>query len=415
MLLESYSYECYLTSRLTEAVESRREAIQLRRATGDRLREGDGQRWMSRFAWLAGRTDEAITAAGEALHVLEALPPGRELAMALSNAAQLHMLAGEIDAAVAQGERAITLAETLDETEILVHALNNVGTARLNAGDERGREELERSLALARDAGLEDHIGRALTNLSTSAVYTRDLSRAEAYLAAGLAYATDHDLDLYRTYLLGWRAYLHLLRSQWAAASDDAEAVLGVPNVTPVNRIAALTTRGLVRARKGESGAAEALDEALALAERTGEMQRLGPVRMARTEVAWLADDRKRAAAEVRAILPLALQRGSPWQIGEVLVWCQRLGLPGELDQALDRATLAAPYRLALAGNWTDAAAVWEALGCAYDAALALLDGDEGAVRKARTMFERLGRLRQWHAPRAGRVILGVPEISGPV
>ena len=42
-----------------------------------------------------------------------------------------------------------------------MHALNNVGTAELDAGLDEGAEKLERSLALALDAELEEHVARA--------------------------------------------------------------------------------------------------------------------------------------------------------------------------------------------------------------------------------------------------------------
>ena len=49
----------------------------------------------------------------------------------------------------------------------------------------------------------------------------------------------------------------------------------------------ALTAIGLVRARRGETDAWGPLDEALALAEPSGELQRIAPVAAARAEVAW--------------------------------------------------------------------------------------------------------------------------------
>ncbi len=302
----------------------RREALQIWRAQDDRVREGHALRWISRYSWFAGHNDEAVAAAEAALAVLETLPPGRELAMALSNRAQLYMLAGETASAVAWGERAIALAEALDEPEILVHALTNVGTARLMAGDERGRDELERGLALARAAGFEEHVTRALTNLSWHAVHARDLPRAEAYLADAITFTTDHDLDSLRHYLLALRGYLRLLQGDWTAATDDSAAVLTAPNVAAISRIAALVTRGLVRARRGDPDVTGPLDEALALAAPIGEMQRLGPVRSARAEAAWLAGETERAAAEVQAVLELALRFGSPWELGELAIWLQR-------------------------------------------------------------------------------------------
>jgi DNA-binding CsgD family transcriptional regulator len=355
------------------------------------VREGDAQRWLSRFAWFAGRNDEAVAAADTALTILEALPPGRELAMARSNRAQLHMLGGDSAAAVAWGERAIALAHALHETEILAHALNNVGSARLRVEDERGWAELERSLALARAAGLDEHVARAYANLSWFAVHSHALPRAEGSLADGIAYTTDHDLDSWRQYLLSIRSHLRLLQGDWTAASEDAAAVLAAANATPVTRIEALVPRGLVRARRGDPGVWDALDAALALAEPTGELQRLGPVRLARAEAAWSSGAHERARAEAEAVLELTLDVGTPWDVGELAIWLRRTGLREARVGALDPTGLPAPYRSALAGDWADAAAAWEALGCPYEAALALLDGDAAALRRALALCERLG------------------------
>jgi DNA-binding NarL/FixJ family response regulator len=49
------------------------------------------------------------------------------------------------------------------------------------------------------------------------------------------------------------------------------------------------------------------------------------------------------------------------------------------------------PFQCALDGDWARAAAAWDALDCPYEAAFALLDGDETALREALTTFERLG------------------------
>jgi DNA-binding NarL/FixJ family response regulator len=46
---------------------------------------------------------------------------------------------------------------------------------------------------------------------------------------------------------------------------------------------------------------------------------------------------------------------------------------------------------LQIAGDWRAAADAWEQLGCPYEQALALLEGDEVAQREALGIFERLG------------------------
>ena len=66
---------------------------------------------------------------------------------------------------------------------------NSVGTAALLSGDERGRDELERSLALATEAGLEDAVSRALTHLAWAAVRRRDYAVATGRLETALRQA----------------------------------------------------------------------------------------------------------------------------------------------------------------------------------------------------------------------------------
>ena len=61
----------------------------------------------------------------------------------------------------------------------------------------------------------------------------------------------------------------------------------------------------------------------------------------------------------------------------------------GERDLPVDG--LAEPFALQLRGQWQAAAAFWQRLGCPFEAARALVDGDEAAVRQAWGTFDRLG------------------------
>jgi DNA-binding NarL/FixJ family response regulator len=54
--------------------------------------------------------------------------------------------------------------------------------------------------------------------------------------------------------------------------------------------------------------------------------------------------------------------------------------------------TLGEPYALQFAGDFAAAAAIWEELGCAYEAARALAASDDpGLVRRAIATFEAMG------------------------
>jgi hypothetical protein len=101
---------------------------------------------------------------------LEALPPGRELAMAYANLASTHSSAGRGEEAVRWAGRALELAERQDATEIVVDALTTIGACQFGR---EGEEKLERSLDLARRAGLVEQVGRTYLVLLGTAVAAR--------------------------------------------------------------------------------------------------------------------------------------------------------------------------------------------------------------------------------------------------
>ena len=385
-LQEARAHACYLTGQLVEALAARQAALADWRQAGDRLKEGENLRWLSRMLWYAGQNAEAERAGLAALAVLESLPPGAQLAMAYSNQAQLRMLAHDLDEAVAWGERAIALAEALGERETLAHALNTVGSAR-PADDERRQAELERSLQLALEDGLEEHVARAYTNQGSCAALHYQFARADPYLAAGIAYCTERDLDPWRLYMQGWRAVSLFYQGHWAEAAQQAVAVLGYPTVSAIGRVMPLAILGRIRARRGDPEASVVLDEALALAAGMGELQRVGPARTARAEAAWLAGDGALTREEARAALDLAVSRRDPWLAGELGYWLWRAGESVALPS-----WSTTPFASQIAGDWAGAAAAWEQLGCPYEAARALAEGDdEAALRRALAAFERLG------------------------
>jgi DNA-binding CsgD family transcriptional regulator/tetratricopeptide (TPR) repeat protein len=395
-LLERHSYECYLTDQHEDATASRRRALGCWRELGDRRREGDTLRWLSRLAWFQGRRAEAERAGREAVELLEGLAPGPELAMAYSNLSQLAMLAEGTDEAVAWGGRAIGLAESLGQPEILAHALNNVGTAEMCDLRPSGRPTLERSLALALANGLEEHVARAYTNLASTALNQRAYALAARYRDEGIRYCAERDLDTWGLAMLADQARADLDHGRWTEATRTVEAVLRDPRTSPPSRIDALVVLGLLRARRGDPRVWGPLDEALVLGTGTGEpgeLQRFGPVAAARAEAAWLEGDPAPARAVVEAALDLVDRtRSYAWLAGELAFWLRRQGGPDRLPAGGLAEGVAEPFVLQMTGDWEAAAERWRALGCPYEAAGALADSDqEGQLRTALAELQRLG------------------------
>ncbi len=385
-LLEGRAYECYLTSQMDEAVQAQERALRIWRQLDRADQVGQTLRWLSRLSWFLGKSSQAHQYAAEAVHLLETLPPDGRLAMAYSNRAQLAMLADNTAEALRWGERAMVLAESLGDAETLVHALNNVGTALLTAQDEQGRAHLERSLQLALERGWEEHVARAYTNLACCAVSTRDYPLAERFLQEGLAYCAEHDLDSWGTYMRVWQARASFEQGSWDDAAQEATRVLERYRLPAAAKIPALVVLGWVRVRRGDPGSIPVLDEACTLALATGELQRIVPVAAACAEAAWLGGNQEQCLAEARVGYDLALAHRDPWKLGELSIWMWRAGgltsAPGPISE---------PFARQIAGDWRGAAALWAQIGCPYEQALALANGDAGAMRNALALFERLG------------------------
>jgi DNA-binding CsgD family transcriptional regulator/tetratricopeptide (TPR) repeat protein len=387
-LLERRAQECYLSAQIEEAMAAQQEALECYRSAGDRLREGNALRELSRILFFVGRTNEGETAAAAAVVLLEQLPVGHELALAYCNVSQRQAVLQKSKEAAEWGGRALEVAERLNDIEALVYALTNIGMAELGDGQESGREKLNRALGLAQQHRLEEHAGRIFNALTIWPLRFRRLHECERYLAVGLTYCRERGLDTWRLYLLACSAQLQLDYGHWDDAEDVTASVLRDPHSASVARNWALIVRGLVRARSGHAEAARPLAEAWSLAQSTDELMRIGPAAAARAEFAWLNADPAEVVEATNSALALAVDRRVPWVAGELACWRWRAGVHDDLPADM----LSEPYALAIGGDWSSAAERWRELGCPYEAALALADADdESALRQALDELQALG------------------------
>jgi DNA-binding CsgD family transcriptional regulator/tetratricopeptide (TPR) repeat protein len=387
-LLEASGREHGTVARYDVALASLGEAGAIRHALGD-PREAAALAEMARILVGAGRNAEAEDASRRSMAAVEHMSAGPEKVEALATQAYLRMLDRDNEEAIELGRQAIRMGENDPGARISVtHAWNTVGSSRILVGETaEGRADLETSLRLALEHGFDRFAASAYSVAASALGEVYRFAEAEPYYEAGVRYARERDLDASRLYLEAWQAISLMHRGRWSEAGPIAASVLARPDVPAISRIMALLALGRLRARRGDPDAWDALDEALELANRTATLQRVGPVRAARAEAAWLAGEPARAADEAGAAIEVARAKRHPWHVGELSWWLGRAGRPiGEVTGAAE------PWRLQLDGRPREAAAAWTAVDCPYEAARALLDVDDvTAVDEAHATFDQLG------------------------
>lgn len=386
-LLEHLAYESYVTGKIDDAIAAHRQALALWQSTGDEQGVARSYRWLSRLHWFIGSGKEADRYAEQALDVGPELQHTSEYAMACSNRAQLCMLSSDIPAAAEWASRAIELAEANGDTDTLAHALNNLGTALGTHVASNGMPQLRRSLEISLENDFQEHIARAYTNITCILVSDKRYEDAAKYFEAGIDYSAERDLDSWLYYMQGWRARLRLETGDWSGAGDDALAVIRGYRGAALIASPAMSALARLHVRRGDPEANAAVDRACEIIAGTGEVQRLAPLVATRAEQAWLHGtdfDDVECLLETR---DRAARLGHSWFVGELDWWAQKLGIRVDADGELPE-----PYELLLRrGDWAAAAQAWERIGCPYEMATALAEGDEPAQRSALDLFTELG------------------------
>lgn len=385
-LWRARAYECFLAEQFAESRPAQEKALSLWREIGDRERIGECLRRLSRLDYFDARNDESWAKAREAVATLEPLESSPELALAYAHLAQHHFESWDFEEAVRWGDKALEVADRCGETEGRVYGLSAAGAARLRLGQEEGRAQVEESMRLADAHGLEEQYAQACGNLVKIYLYNRRYEEAEPFLRRALEFAHERDSEACVHFYLALRGRHGLERGDWSAAAEDAAEAIAHPRAHNVARMLALAILAKTRMRRGDPGWRRALQEAWELASGTGEPQRVAPVAAAWCEAAWLHGEDEPARSIAVETCGLTLLHRDPWALGEIAYWGWKAGvLPARSESAAE------PFAHHLEGRWREAAAAWERLGCPYEAAVALTEGDAAARSEGLRRLERMG------------------------
>jgi class 3 adenylate cyclase/tetratricopeptide (TPR) repeat protein len=321
--------------RVDAATDMWEECLDFHRRQEDLSRVGDLHRKIGAGLWHKGDREGSIEHYQKGIDLLKDGPPCLELVRLYEEAASLYMHTGDNMLAIYASEKALRLAERLGEAAAASRAHGIFGRVFGRIGDsERARENLERSVELARESDPAEAV-RALLTLG----YHLEVSEAD-YAGAGAAYREALDLAE-QTGDLPSKVELHAALAQLAAHSGDWDVVAREADASGgLAEREGLTgklcfpymMRGMLSWREGSfDEAAKGLRRAADLAEQVGRSE------VAFQSLYWLAASLRQRGDYVEADTELA----------RALDLCERAGLVAQSIEAIS----ARAVNLALAGR----------------------------------------------------------------
>jgi DNA-binding CsgD family transcriptional regulator len=362
-----------------------KKAVEMRRELGEAASLGNTLLMASRINWVDGKRAEAVDLAAEAASVLQPVG-GEALAFAYSTLSQLAMLASDEEQTTEYVEKALESAPA-GPSRARAHALNNLGSVRLNAEYPDGLKELEESYRMNAELGLSGDQVRAAVNISWSALMWRDLPTAKTWIDRGLAIAYEREIPTFEAYLIAEQALLAVEVGDWHEAEMIARKVIEGNLRLEVSRIVATILLGKLQTRLGSPEAQNTLQRGWEMANRTNELQRIGPAAAAMAEHYWLFDGPEPGLrADLVDVMERCMESSLPWLAGDIGIWLYLAGSIEELPPGLPH-----PYTSLANGQWEEAAGFWSDRGIPYERAVALSVGDTDARIESLQILDGLG------------------------
>ncbi len=386
-LLEGRSRACYLADDQTEAIEVVREAIRCRQQEGAPLKEARALTELTDYLWCRGYYGEAAETVDRASQLAAERPEQREHAYVLHTQALQALYRGDVDRCFEPARRAITIGARFGDEFIAGHARVTIGSATADGDLEHGLGLIEEAVQTARRNGEHEVAARGMNHLVFCPMPWNRHDLVERYIDDAIEYCTEHTQDLWRINVQAIAARWALDRGRWDDAVRYSRAVIDDPRESPWTHHEALCVLALVRARRGDPGARDALADADVVGVPLEVQFAHVDLAAARAEVAWL----ERAVADVdtatAAMLSGPAEPVDPEAVARLHFWRRLagLGVGGPAEGS-------GPYALAVSGRWQEAAREWTRQSSPYEAALALSQtGAVEALRHAHAECRRLG------------------------
>jgi class 3 adenylate cyclase/tetratricopeptide (TPR) repeat protein len=273
--------------RTGRAVRVWEDCLEYHRGEEDLARVGDLHRKIGAALWHEGDRDGSISHYQRGIDLLKDGPPCIELVRLYEEAASVYMHTGDNMLAIYASEKALRLAERLGEAAAASRAHGIFGRVFGRIGDsERARENLERSVELARESDPAEAV-RALIALGYHFEITEaDYARARGAYEEALKLALETGDLPSQVEVHAALAQIAVYEGAWerAEVATEASETLAEREGLAGKLCFPYSLRGVLRWHGGDlDGAAELLERAFELAEQVGRSE------IAFESLSWLA------------------------------------------------------------------------------------------------------------------------------
>jgi DNA-binding CsgD family transcriptional regulator/tetratricopeptide (TPR) repeat protein len=355
--------------------------------------------WVSYFLSRLNELDGCGREALFAIEILRTEPMTEELAVGLAVFAWRELVEGRYSEAIRYGDQAVTVARAVHYPPMEVHAAVTAGTARSFLHDPAGRSQVEAAVRLGVERNLGEFAARAMNNLGLLSLWRGRPVQALQEFERLVEYTQTRELDAWYIAAIATRATLNVMHGRWDEADLDLEMVMGQETCRQTE-IETLNTAAILRARRGDPGAADLIEDAVTSVESFDDHEANVTACALAMEGAWIGlISREAAEFRYREILRSPVLPADDSGRGVLGYWATRLGLEAPEGR------IPGPAGLERDGRVAEASQSWEERGYPVEAAVtkAMLPdanleavfsglsklGADGVIRGLRTELQR--------------------------
>ena len=235
-LLQRLSYEQYMTSHLSQAIDNVRATFPLWQRAGDAAGLSRSLQSCAVYEYYSARRKEAETQVERAAQIAGDAGADVPYAAARATRGYLAYLRNDVELALSCALDAGQVARRNDAHDLTLRTEVVRTLTALSSGDVEARSRLTDQIETARIRSWDELASTGYSQLAYLDVEQRRFRSAEHVLDTSLPFAAERDIPICHHWQMAVRSRLHFAQGHWSAAVEDAEHVLDQDGM-PVARL----------------------------------------------------------------------------------------------------------------------------------------------------------------------------------